>query len=75
MFRIETIYDNLDYANIEGLKWALLSVKGVNNVVVDNKKSTVYIYSEKRKIREELLQNAAQINGCSFRTVVERIKI
>jgi len=75
MFKIDAIYDSLNNANIEGLKWAILSIKHVGRVEVSISKSTVYIYSEKKKIREELLINAGNINNCSFRVIAERTKI
>lgn len=72
MFEIDAIYDNLRNADIIGLKAALGSIKSVRGITVNKDTSTVTLLSDKRKIREDLLKNAGELNNCSFRVIADR---
>lgn len=75
MYKIQIIYDNLAKADIIGLKAALGSIKSVKNITVDENISTVILLSDKKKIREDLLKNAGDLNNCNYRVIVSRKRV
>ena len=74
MYEINVIYDNLNKANIIGLKAALASIESVRSITIDKSQSTITLLSKRKKIREDLLINAGKLNNCSFRTIINTRK-
>lgn len=75
MYEINIIYDNLKKADIAGLRAALRSIKSVRSITIDKEQSTVILLSDKKKIREDLLISAGELNGCTFRVIIDRRRI
>jgi hypothetical protein len=74
MHEINIIYDNLSKADIPGLRAALGTIKHVRSITINKNESMVTLLSDK-KIKENILMHAGEINGCTFRVIIDRRRI